>query len=57
MEKLVIKEVPYEVKVPKFVEEIVKVQKIVYVPTEVERIVWKDVYREKCEKCGKEVTG
>ena len=31
------------------------VQKIINVPTEVERIVWKDVPRERCSKCGKEI--
>ena len=57
VEKVVIKEVPIEVKIYKLVEELIKVPKIQYIPTEVERIVWKDVYRERCEKCGKEVTG
>ena len=57
VEKVVIKEIPVEVKVVKLVEEIIKVPKILYMPTEVERIVWKAVYRERCEKCGKEVTG
>lgn len=43
------------IKVPKLVEEIVRVPRIQYVPTEVERIVWKDVPRERCSSCGKEI--
>lgn len=39
----------------KLVEEMVKVPKIVYVPTTVERIVWKDVPRERCKHCSKEI--
>ena len=39
----------------KLVEQIVKADKIQFVPTEVERIVWKDVSRERCSKCSKEV--
>ena len=57
VEKVVVVEVPVEVRVYKMVEEIVKVPKIQYVPTVVERIVWKDVYREKCENCKKEILG
>lgn len=55
VEKVEVREREFEVKVPKLVEEIVKVPKIVYVPTEVERIIWKDVPRERCKHCGKEV--
>ena len=43
------------VKVPKLVEEIIRVPRIQYVPTEVERIVWKDVPRERCSSCNKEI--
>ena len=39
----------------KLVEEVVKVPKINYIPREEERIVWKDVPRERCEKCKEEV--
>ncbi len=39
----------------KLVEEIVKAPKIIYVPREEERIVWKDVPRERCKECSKEV--
>lgn len=39
----------------KLVEEIVRVPQIKYIPTEVERVVWKDVERERCKVCGKEV--
>jgi len=54
-EKVKIIEKEFEVLVPKMVEEIIKVPKIVYVPTEVERVVWKDVPRERCSHCGKPV--
>jgi len=54
-EKLVVKEIPIEVKTYTLVEEIIKVPKIQYVPTEVERVVWKDVPRERCSHCGKEI--
>jgi len=54
IEKTKIVEKVFEVKVPKLVEEIIKVPRIQYVPTEVERVVWKDVPRERCSKCGKE---
>lgn len=54
-EKIVIKEIPTEVKTYTLVEEIIKVPKIQYVPTEVERVVWKDVPRERCSHCGKEI--
>jgi hypothetical protein len=37
----------YQVKDYKLVEEEIKVPKITYIPTEVERIVWKDVPRER----------
>jgi len=40
----------------KLVEEIIRVPQIKYIPTEIERVVWKDVPREKCRECGKEVT-
>lgn len=39
----------------KLVEEIVKVPKLKYVPQVIERIVWKDIPRERCSKCGREV--
>jgi hypothetical protein len=39
----------------KLVEEIVRVPQIKYIPTEVERVVWKDVPRERCKECGKEI--
>lgn len=45
-----------ELKAYKVVEELVKTQKIQFIPTEVERIVWKDVSRERCTDCGKEIT-
>ena len=35
----------------KLVEQIVKADKVTYVPREEERIIWKDVSRERCEKC------
>lgn len=54
-EKLVVKEIPIEVKKYTLVEEIIKVPKIQYVPTEIERVVWKDVPRERCSHCGKEI--
>ena len=54
-EKLKIVEQEYVVKVPKLVEEIIKVPQIKYIPTEVERIIWKDVPRERCAHCGKMV--
>jgi hypothetical protein len=57
VEKIKVEEKVVEVITYKLVEEIIKVPKIQYVPTEIERIVWKDVYRERCDKCGKEVTG
>ena len=41
----------------KLVEEEIRVPHVKYIPTEVERIVWKDVDRKKCKECGKEVTG
>jgi len=56
VEKLVVREVPIEVKTYKLVEEIIRVPRIQYIPTEVERVVWKDVSRERCEHCGKELT-
>jgi len=34
----------------KLVEDVIKVPKIQYVPTNVERVVWSDVH--KCKKCG-----
>lgn len=43
------------VKVPKLVEEVIRVPRIQYIPTEVERIVWKDVPRERCSHCNKEI--
>lgn len=55
IEKLHIIKKEQEVIVPKLVEEIIKVPKIRYVPTEVERIVWKDVPRERCKHCSKEI--
>ena len=55
MLKLVVREVPIEVKTYKLVEEIIRVPRIQYIPTEVERVVWKDVSRERCEHCGKEI--
>ena len=39
----------------KLVEEIKRVPEIKYIPTEVERVVYKDVSKERCEKCSKEV--
>lgn len=54
-EKIVVKEIPVEIKKYVLVEEIIKVPKIQYVPTEVERVVWKDVPRERCSHCGKEI--
>ncbi len=54
-EKVIVKEIPIEVKKYVLVEEIIKVPKIQYVPTEVERVVWKDVPRERCNHCNKEV--
>lgn len=39
----------------KLVEEIIRVPKNEYVPTPVERIVWKDINRERCKECGKEI--
>jgi len=44
-----------EIKKYVLVEEIIRVPKINYKPTEVERIVWKDVSRERCQSCGGEV--
>lgn len=35
----------------KLVEEVKKVPAISYTPVEVERIVWKDIPRERCENC------
>lgn len=55
VERLVVKEVVEKVTKYKLVEEIVKVPKIKYIPTEVERIVWKDVERERCSHCRREV--
>jgi len=55
VEKIKIDEKVVEVIVYKLVEEIIKVPKIQYIPTEVERVVWKDVVREKCSHCGKEI--
>jgi DNA-binding ferritin-like protein (Dps family) len=54
VEKIKIEEKVVEVIVYKLVEEIIKVPKIQYIPTEVERVVWKDIPREKCKFCGKE---
>jgi len=53
VEKIKIEEKVVEVTTYKLVEEIVKVPKIQYIPTEVERVVWKDVPRERCSHCGK----
>jgi len=39
----------------KLVEEIIKVPKLLMIPTEVERVVWKDVPRERCQHCSKEI--
>ena len=39
----------------KLVEEVVKVPKLNYIPRDEERIVWKDVPRERCENCKKEI--
>ena len=55
IEKIKVVEKPYEVKTYKLVEEIIKVPKIKYIPTEVERIVWKDVPRERCKHCNREI--
>lgn len=55
VEKIKVVEVPVEVKTFKLVEEIIKVPRIQYVPTEVERVVWKDVPRDRCSNCGRPV--
>lgn len=39
----------------KLVEEEIRVPHVKYVPTEVERVVWKDVDKERCKSCGKVV--
>ena len=39
----------------KLVEEDLKVPRIKWIPREEQRIVWKDVIRERCKDCGKEV--
>lgn len=56
VENIRVIEKPIEVTTYKLVEELIKVPKISYHPVEVERIVWKDVPREKCVHCGREVT-
>lgn len=55
VEKIRVEEKVVEVITYKLVEEIIKVPKIQYVPTDVERVVWKDVVRERCKNCGKEI--
>ncbi len=39
----------------KLVEEVLRVPKVKWIPTKTERIVWKDVNKERCEKCRGEV--
>ena len=39
----------------KLVEEEIRVPHIKYIPTEIERVVFKDVEKKRCKECGKEV--
>lgn len=49
------KEAISKIKDYKLIETELKVPKVKWIPTEEERVVWKDVPKERCENCSKEV--